>query len=95
MKVSLFLRPKCIERPMLIGGGQERGIRSGTESTLLISALGEAARIAHEEKKTLPLRLLSLKLYLVSKLKQVFGSLKNEFQVSLRENVCVKLRTSN
>jgi len=48
---ALFVRrkPRVRLEPIINGGGQERGMRSGTLSTPLIVALGEAAKIAGEE----------------------------------------------
>ncbi|KAI5191660.1 cysteine desulfurase [Nematocida sp. AWRm77] len=43
-------RPKL--RPLLSGGGQERGMRSGTLPTPLIVGLGEACEIARKEMHT-------------------------------------------
>jgi cysteine desulfurase len=42
-------RPRVRLVPLLSGGGQERGLRSGTVPTPLVVGLGEAARIAKEE----------------------------------------------
>jgi cysteine sulfinate desulfinase/cysteine desulfurase-like protein len=50
---------------MLIGGGQERGLRAGTENVLLAVALGEASRIAHEEADELLIHMLTLKFRLM------------------------------
>ena len=49
----------------LVGGGQERGRRAGTENVMLIAGLGEAARLARVEAGALLLRMLSLKKRLV------------------------------
>ena len=38
--------------PMIIGGGQERNLRSGTENVPAIIGFGEAAKIAKQELKT-------------------------------------------
>lgn len=38
----MYLKKGSRLRPMLLGGGQERGLRSGTESTVLIAALAAA-----------------------------------------------------
>lgn len=38
-------------RPIQSGGGQERGIRSGTVPTPLVVGLGKACEIAKEEMK--------------------------------------------
>ncbi len=42
-------RPRVRLEPILSGGGQERGLRSGTLPTPLAVGLGEAARIAKRE----------------------------------------------
>jgi len=42
-------RPQVRLEPILSGGGQERGLRSGTVPTALVVGLGEAARIAQKE----------------------------------------------
>ena len=42
-------RPRVRLEPILSGGGQERGLRSGTVPAALVVGLGEAARIASKE----------------------------------------------
>jgi cysteine desulfurase len=42
-------RPRVRLEPIINGGGQERGLRSGTLPTALVVGLGEAARIAKKE----------------------------------------------
>jgi cysteine desulfurase len=42
-------RPRVRLEPILSGGGQERGLRSGTLPASLAVGLGEAARIAKQE----------------------------------------------
>ncbi|KAK7467506.1 cysteine desulfurase [Stygiomarasmius scandens] len=42
-------RPRVRLEPIINGGGQERGLRSGTLPTALVVGLGEAARIARKE----------------------------------------------
>ena len=42
-------RPRVRLEPIISGGGQERGLRSGTLPTPLVVGLGEAARIARQE----------------------------------------------
>lgn len=46
---ALFLRKGSPMEPMIRGGGQERGYRSGTENVPYIVGLGEAAAIMAEE----------------------------------------------
>jgi len=42
-------RPRVRLEPIINGGGQERGLRSGTLPTFLVVGLGEAAKIAKQE----------------------------------------------
>ena len=48
---ALYLRrrPRVRIEPQMSGGGQERGLRSGTLATPLVVGMGEAARIADED----------------------------------------------
>jgi cysteine desulfurase len=46
---ALYVREGVAVEPILFGGGQERGLRSGTENVAGIVGLGEAARLAREE----------------------------------------------
>ncbi|NDE91737.1 MAG: IscS subfamily cysteine desulfurase, partial [Alphaproteobacteria bacterium] len=75
---ALYVRRKPRIRliPIINGGGQERGFRSGTLPTPLVVGLGEAARIAKEEmdKDYAHVKKLSDRLYngIMSKAKDVF-----------------------
>ena len=42
-------RPRVRLEPLINGGGQERGLRSGTLPAPLVVGLGEAARICNQE----------------------------------------------
>ena len=46
---ALYVREGIELKPLLFGGGQERGLRSGTENVAGIVGFGEAARLASEE----------------------------------------------
>ena len=46
---ALYVRPGVRIQPVILGGGQERGLRSGTENIFAITGMGEAARIAKQE----------------------------------------------
>lgn len=46
---ALYIKPNVKLQAVLPGGGQERGLRSGTENVFAIAGMGEAARIAKEE----------------------------------------------
>jgi cysteine desulfurase len=46
---ALYVKPGIKLQSILPGGGQERGLRSGTENIFSIAGMGEAARIAKDE----------------------------------------------
>ncbi|MDV2480676.1 cysteine desulfurase [Methanoculleus sp. Wushi-C6] len=46
---ALYVRPGVRVQPVLVGGGQERGLRPGTEDVFGIACMGEAARLAAAE----------------------------------------------
>lgn len=46
---ALYMKPGVRLQSVLPGGGQERGLRSGTENLFAIAGMGEAARIAKEQ----------------------------------------------
>jgi len=43
---ALYVRDRVALEPLIPGGGQERGIRAGTENVALVTALGTAAELA-------------------------------------------------
>jgi cysteine desulfurase len=47
---GLWMRAGCEPAPLLHGGGQEQGLRSGTLSAALCVGLGEASRLAVERR---------------------------------------------
>jgi cysteine desulfurase len=46
---ALYVRAGTALEPVIYGGGQERGLRSGTENVALIATLGAAAKLATED----------------------------------------------
>ena len=46
---ALYVREGVVLDPLFFGGGQERGLRSGTENVAGIAGFGEATRLAREE----------------------------------------------
>lgn len=46
---ALYVNPRVKLQPALVGGGQERGLRPGTENLFAIAGMGEAARLAKLE----------------------------------------------
>jgi cysteine desulfurase len=68
-------RPRVRLEPLIDGGGQERGLRSGTLPTPLCVGLGRAAAIAAEEMADEARRLRRLRDRLAAGLRQRLGSL--------------------
>ncbi|WP_069812799.1 cysteine desulfurase family protein [Streptomyces sp. TP-A0874] len=59
---ALYVRDGVKLEPVVYGGGQERGLRAGTENVALAVALGTAARLAAEELAAgAPARLAALR----------------------------------
>ena len=48
---ALYVRGGVTVAPVLFGGGQEKGLRSGTENVTGIAGFGVAARLAYEESE--------------------------------------------
>jgi cysteine desulfurase len=58
---ALYIKPGMKLQPLLLGGGQERGFRSGTENLFAIAGMGEAARIAKGEMQGEANRLVEMR----------------------------------
>ena len=67
---ALFVRrrPRVRLAPLFSGGGQERGLRSGTLPTPLIVGLGEACRLAAAEMAAEAARIAALRVRLLERL---------------------------
>ncbi|MBE3582647.1 MAG: cysteine desulfurase [Limnochordaceae bacterium] len=58
---ALFIRKGVRIAPLLLGGGQEEGLRSGTENLPGIAGMGEACHLARGLLATLPAQLWTLR----------------------------------
>lgn len=74
---ALFVRrrPRVRLTPLFSGGGQERGLRSGTLPAPLIVGLGEACRLAQAEMTEETGRIATLRAHLLAQLKQAIPGL--------------------
>ena len=68
---SLYVKQGVKIQSVLFGGGQERGLRSGTENVFAIAGMGEAAKIAMKEMKTESNRLLKIRNKLISEISKI------------------------
>ena len=72
--VGALILDKALEfTPMLVGGGQERGRRAGTENVAGIVGFGVAAELAAQELEDRSARLRKLRDYLESRLAELPG----------------------
>jgi len=72
---ALWVRPELKLSPIVLGGGQERGFRSGTENLPAIVGMGVAAELARAELQTEATRLAVLRDRLLTELlERVRGS---------------------
>jgi cysteine desulfurase len=75
---ALYVREGVPLEPLIHGGGQERGLRAGTENVALAVALGEATRLAAAELAAGgPQRLRELRDLLHRRLEELLPSLVN------------------
>jgi cysteine desulfurase len=65
---ALYVKPGIRLQSVLLGGGQERGLRSGTENIFAIAGMGEAARIIQNEMEQENTRLLSIRDQLIKEI---------------------------
>ena len=82
--------------PLLIGGGQERNMRGGTENVPGIIGLAKALELAYAEKTENQNKLLELKKYTIAKLKDnfetvSFNGLSADFENSLHKVLSISI----
>ena len=70
---ALYVRPSVELMPLLCGGGQEMGLRSGTQAVPIIAGFGVAAELAAQELSTETPRLIQLRDRLFAQLADVRG----------------------
>ncbi|MCX6665316.1 MAG: cysteine desulfurase family protein [Euryarchaeota archaeon] len=67
----LYIKPGVKIQSVLLGGGQERGLRSGTENIFAIVGMGEAAHLAGKEMNTESKRLTTIRDTIIKDLLQI------------------------
>jgi len=71
---ALYIKPGIKLQPLLLGGGQERGFRSGTENIFAIAGMGEAARIARLKMTKEGNRLKKMRDRIIQEILKIEGS---------------------
>ena len=90
---ALFRRKSAPLSPLFFGGGQEMGLRSGTENISLICGFSKALEVSARLKEKESKRLSSLKNYFIEKITKKFpevsinGSLDNRLPNNV--NICI------
>lgn len=67
----LYIREKTKLKPILFGGGQQKGIRSGTENVPAIAGLGEAAAAAYENMQEKTDHMYALREYFIREVTKI------------------------
>ncbi|MDO5063345.1 MAG: aminotransferase class V-fold PLP-dependent enzyme, partial [Peptostreptococcaceae bacterium] len=86
---ALYVRQPEKLKPLIFGGGQEQGLRSGTENTVGIIALGKAVEIAQRDFKENLLKLELLREYFVTRISEIDDTLVNSPEDGARHIVNV------
>lgn len=68
---ALYIKPGVRNQPVTFGGGQERGLRPGTENLFALAGFGEAARLAKLEMEAESDRLQQIRDGLISEILKV------------------------
>ena len=68
---ALYIKPGVKLQSVLLGGGQERGLRSGTENIFAIAGMGEAAGIIQNEMTQESNRLKKIRNKLIDEILQI------------------------
>jgi cysteine desulfurase len=79
----LYIDPKVKIRPLIYGGGQQRGLRAGTENVPGIAGLGVAARIMYTDHDQKMVAITDLKDYMIDRLKEIDGVTVNSLKGNL------------
>jgi cysteine desulfurase len=79
----LYIDPKVKIRPLIYGGGQQRGLRAGTENVPGIAGLGVAARFMYTDHEQKMSAVTDLKDYMIERLKEIDGVTVNSLKGDL------------
>lgn len=73
----LYISDKLNAEPYIYGGGQEKGLRSGTENVPAIAGIGEAAKMAYNNLENNINNMLAVKQALIDGIKDIEGAVFN------------------
>lgn len=81
----LYVRDKVKIKPILFGGGQQKGMRSGTENVPAIAGIGQAVKEIYQDHDQKKAFLYTLKKKFIESVTQIEGVTVNGMGVSLEE----------
>lgn len=89
----LFIRDGVIIRPMIFGGGQENGMRSGTENIPLTVGFAKAIEIAKNKKEKESERLVGLRNDFFDQIKKIIPSviINGHLEARLPNNINISI----
>jgi cysteine desulfurase len=73
----LYINDKVKVKPIILGGGQQKGMRSGTDNVPGIAGLSRAAEIAYTDFEEKQNKLYELREYLIKGIKKIDGATIN------------------
>ena len=73
----LYISDKLNAEPYIYGGGQEKGLRSGTENVPAIAGIGIAAKLAYDNLDEKVSNMITVKQALIDGIKEVEGAVFN------------------
>lgn len=82
----IYVKDKTKIKPIILGGGQEKGFRSGTENVAAIAGLGEATRLMYANLNDNIDKMYELKLHLIKELLEIEGVTINAVDVNNLDN---------
>ncbi len=81
----LYIRDKVKMKPILFGGGQQKGIRSGTENVPAIAGIGQAVKEIYEDHEQKKAFLYELKQTFIEEVLKINGTTVNGIRLPLIE----------
>lgn len=79
----LYIDPRVKLRPLIYGGGQQRGLRAGTENVPGIAGFGAAAKFMYMDHEQKISAIMELKNYMMERLEEIDGVTVNSLKGSL------------
>ena len=90
----LYVNEKVRIRPIIFGGGQQKGLRSGTENVPGIAGIGLAAKLIYEDFAEKTDRLYDLKSYFAGELSKLPDVTVNGIPSEAGSDICAHVRQS-